>query len=98
MWLADKEAPGKAIDDFAIWLPDSCWIIAQKYSRNVQEWLSNWMPHPFLISTVNTCNSRDYEEAMRGFLEEFRRNVPLPVGRGQIQLVDFWFAWLSVPI
>jgi hypothetical protein len=88
MWLTNKDAPGKVSDEFAIWLPDSCWIIAQKYSRNVREWLTNWMPHPFLISTVDACNTRDYEEAMGEFLKEFRRNVPLPVGRGQIQSVN----------
>jgi hypothetical protein len=85
MWLTDKDVPGKPTDDYTIWLPDSCWINGQKYSRNVQEWLSNWMPQPFLASTVQRCDTLGYEVEMRDFLEEFGRNVPLPAGRGQIR-------------
>jgi hypothetical protein len=84
MWLTDTPAPGRPTDRYLIWLPDSCWITAQgRWLDNVRDWLTNWMPHPFLLDSVEDCRTLPYEEGMHEFLTEFDLNVPLPAGRGQ---------------
>ena len=94
MWLTGKPAPGNDTDPYLIWLPDSCWISAQherKYLANVRDWITNWMPHPFLAETVELPQTEEYERNMMRFLANFSANVPLKPGRGQTKS-----RWLSI--
>ncbi len=92
LWLTGLPAPGRPCDPYLLWLPDSCWITAQfeeRYLPNAREWIQNWMPHPFLVETIEQCKTQQYEENMRVFLSNFAARVPLPAGQGQTR--SRWF-------
>ena len=86
MWLTGKPAPGKETDPYLIWLPDSCWITAQypeKYLPNVRDWITNWMPHSFLVETVELPQTQEYEQKMRDFMRNLAANSFLGMEKGQ---------------
>lgn len=80
-WLLDQRIDcGDALQRSLLWLPDSAWIVAQKYRKNVDDWLGNFMPHALLLETVAECETRGFEAAMAKL---FARLAPLEGFRQQ---------------
>lgn len=86
MWVTGQSAPGTPDDQYLFWLPDSCWITAQfeeRFLPNVRDWITHWMPHPFLLETFERCQTESYEVGMADFLQRTAGRMALRPGRGQ---------------
>lgn len=86
-WLLDERIPlNSANRRCLLWLPDSAWIVVQKYRQNVDDWLQNVMPHPDLLQSYRACDTEPFEAEMSdlferlGALDGFRQQT-----RGQIR-------------
>lgn len=86
-WLLDQKFECRSrLQRCLLWLPDSAWIVVQKYRANVEDWLRNFMPHRALLATFADCDTRAFESSMANLfarlapLEGFRQQT-----RGQIR-------------
>ncbi len=65
LWLHDVRVKNTRACTLLLWLADSTWINAQYYRANVQTWLTQWLPVPELINTLEQTNTGEFEEDMR---------------------------------
>lgn len=56
-----------ALQTGLLWLPDSSWINGQshRFRKNVADWVSNWIPHPSLVATLDRIDTARFEREMR---------------------------------
>lgn len=71
--------------DAIYWLADSTWIIAQKYEKNVTDWLENCVTNPYLLETVGQWDTRGAEQKVAALIGAVPREVQIAPGRGQIR-------------
>lgn len=64
-WLLEERVLPDNLDrQCLLWLPDSAWIVVQKYRRNVEDWLVHFMPHPDLLGSFGECDTMEFEKHM----------------------------------